>query len=194
MAFGFVHGPRARQCNPDAQQMQTLMNRKGQQPYSKAEAAAPQSQGYARTLKRGVELGRAEIPARRRVMAAGINTGFRVGILTAACLAVVLPLAGCQSSDQAAMVSQTNPACPLCGRAAQVCPLDGLQCTEVVCPICGQVSTVDPQFLERLEIFTGGPIGDTVYACANCRAIVAVCATCRHNGGSATSRNVGGWQ
>ncbi len=131
-----------------------------------------------------------EILARRWVMQARIDTGFRAGILTVVCLALFLPLAGCQPTDQVAAVSQTNPACPLCGRATQVCPLNGTKCAEVVCPICGDVSTVDPEFLDRLQIFTGGPIGDTVYACASCQAIVAECAVCRANGGAATSRNV----
>ncbi len=123
-----------------------------------------------------------------------INAGFRVGVLAVACLALFLPLAGCQPSDQAAAVSQTNPACPVCGRATQVCPLNGTKCTEVVCPICGDVSTVDPEFLDRLQIFTGGPIGDTVYACASCQAIVAACATCRQNGAVAAGRDVPGRQ
>ena len=123
-------------------------------------------------------------------MEARINTGFRVGILAAACLAVLLPVAGCQPSDQAMAVSQTNPACPICGRATQVCPLNAVKCTEVVCPVCGQVSTVDPEFLDRLQIFTGGPIGDEVYACAGCGAIVAECAACRQNEAIASSRNV----
>jgi hypothetical protein len=122
-------------------------------------------------------------------MGARINTGFRVGILAAACLAVFLPLAGCQPSEQMT-VSQSNPACPLCGRATQVCPLDQAKCTEVVCPVCRDVATVDPEFLDRLQIFTGGPIGDTVYACASCQAIVAACAKCRQNGATAGSRNV----
>jgi hypothetical protein len=126
-------------------------------------------------------------------MEARINTGFRVGIVALACLATVLPLAGCQSSNGTA-VSQTNPACPVCGQATQVCPLDGLKCTEVVCPICGEVATVDPRFLERLDIFTGGPVGDEVYACASCQAIVAACATCRQNGAMAARRNIPDWQ
>jgi len=122
-------------------------------------------------------------------MAARSNTGFRVGILAVACLAMVLPLAGCESSGRTA-VSQTNPACPFCGRATQAQATTGLTCTRAVCPVCGEVATVDPQFLERLEIFTGGPIGDTVYACANCQAVVAECAVCRANGAAATSRNL----
>ncbi len=122
-------------------------------------------------------------------MEARISTAFRVGVRVAACLAILLPLVGCQPSDQATAVSQTNPACPICGRATQVCPLNKANCTEVVCPVCGQVSTVDPEFLDRLQIFTGGPIGDEVYACASCQAIVAQCATCRQNGAVASSGN-----
>jgi len=76
-------------------------------------------------------------------------------------------------------VSPTNPMCPLCGRQTQAQALAGLDCTKAVCPACGQIATVDPEFLDRLEIFTGGPLGDPVYACANCKALVAQCATCR---------------
>ncbi len=124
-------------------------------------------------------------------MEAKINTGFRVGVFAVACLAMVLPLAGCQPSEQTA-VSQTNPACPLCGRATQAQALTGVSCTRAVCPVCGQVATVDPDFLDRLQIFIGGPVGDTVYACASCQAIVAECAACRAKGAPLTSRDIHG--
>lgn len=126
-------------------------------------------------------------------MEARINTGFRVGILAVACMATVLPLVGCQPSDQMA-VSPTNPACPLCGGPTQAQPPAGLSCTRVVCPICGQVSTVDPEFLDSLEGFIGGPVGDTVYACASCKAIVEQCAACWQRNGSLTSRDTRSWQ
>jgi hypothetical protein len=116
------------------------------------------------------------------------DAAFRTGILTVACITLALWTIGCESSNQMA-ASPTNPACPLCGHEAQVQPLNGLDYAKAVCATCEQVSTVDPQFLDRLEIFTGGPIGDTVYACASCRTVVTQCAVCRQNGGSLARRS-----
>ncbi len=126
-------------------------------------------------------------------MEARIHTGLRAGILTLICAAMVFPLAGCQPSEGMA-VSPTNPACPLCGGPTQTQAPTALQCTRIVCPICGQMATVDQDFLDRLEVFIGGPIGDTVYACAMCKTAVVQCATCRRNGGSVTSRDIHGWR
>ena len=113
-----------------------------------------------------------------------INTGFRTGLFTMVCAATLLSVVGCQTEEMA--VSQTNPACPLCGSATQAMATEtaGLSCTRAVCSTCRQVATVDPAFLDRLEIFTGGPVGDTVYACASCKALVAQCAVCRQKGAS----------
>jgi hypothetical protein len=121
-------------------------------------------------------------------MEANAKTVFRIGVLMLACTLAILPLAGCQSST-ASTVNPTNPMCPICGRPAQAQASTEHGYARVACPTCGAVSTVDPDFLDRLEIFSGGAIGDTVYACAMCRTIVEQCAACRLKGGSLTSRN-----
>jgi hypothetical protein len=125
-------------------------------------------------------------------MAAKSNTGFRVSILTLVCTATVFSLVGCQSAGEMS-VSPTNPQCPLCGGPTQPTPTAGLSCMRMVCPLCGQVeavATLDQDFLDRLEVFTGGPVGDTVYACAMCKTAVAQCAACRQKGSPATSRDI----
>jgi predicted RNA-binding Zn-ribbon protein involved in translation (DUF1610 family) len=121
-------------------------------------------------------------------MEAKANTVLRLGVLAIACILAILPLAGCQSST-ASTVNPTNPMCPVCGRPAQAQASTGSGYARVVCPTCGAVSTVDPEFLDRLEIFTGGAVGDSVYACAMCGTIVEQCAACRIKGGALTSRN-----
>jgi predicted RNA-binding Zn-ribbon protein involved in translation (DUF1610 family) len=118
---------------------------------------------------------------------------FRSGLFAIACITAVFLSIGCETSDTMA-VSPTNPACPVCGEAAQAQQLEGVDATRVVCPVCGDVERVDPRFTERLEIFTGGPIGDTVYACANCQALVEQCAVCRQTGSSLARQNTRDWR
>jgi len=127
-------------------------------------------------------------------MGAKAREVFRAGIFAVACAMVVWSSAGCQPSG--VVVSPTDPMCPICGCAARTQPTAtaGATCTTAVCPICGQVATVNPDFLTRLEIFTGGPVGDMVYACAMCGTIVQECASCRQKGYVATSRGRRGWQ
>lgn len=126
-------------------------------------------------------------------MEAKANTVFRIGVLVLVCTLATVPLGGCQSSE-ASSVSPTNPMCPICGRQAQAQASAGSGYTNVVCPTCGAVSTVDPDFLDRLEVFIGGPIGDSVYACAMCSTIVEQCAVCRAKSGNLTSRDIHGWR
>jgi len=126
-------------------------------------------------------------------MEAKANTVSRIGILATVCTLAILSSMGCQSSEVSS-VSPTNPACPICGRAAQAQASTGSGYTRAICPTCGAVSTVDPDFLDRLEVFIGGPVGDSVYACAMCRTIVEQCAVCRANGGTRTSRDIHGWR
>jgi hypothetical protein len=111
-----------------------------------------------------------------------------VGMLAMACTLVILSFLGCQSSDRMA-VSPTNPMCPACGQAAQAQQLADLNFTQVICPVCADAEKVDPRFLERLEVFTGGPLGDTVYACSACSALIAQCAACPPAGGAVARRN-----
>jgi predicted RNA-binding Zn-ribbon protein involved in translation (DUF1610 family) len=125
-------------------------------------------------------------------MGAKAREAFRVGVFAVVCTTVVLSSVGCRSSGVA--VSPTNPMCPICGGATQAQPTAGASGTKAVCPICGEVAMVDQDFLTRLEIFTGGPVGDTVYACAMCGTIVQTCATCRQKGYGVNSQNTRGWQ
>jgi hypothetical protein len=137
----------------------------------------------------GVGPGRGSVLLRRWVMEAKATGAFRVGIVAIAGLAVIFSSIGCQSS-QVSSVNPTNPMCPICGRPTQAQPTAALSCSKVVCPICGAVSRVDQDFLDRLEIFAGGPVGDTVYACAMCDTIVRECAACRAKGGALMRRNI----
>ncbi len=127
-------------------------------------------------------------------MGAEAREAFRISIFIVACAAVVGASIGCQSSGVA--VSPTNPMCPVCGSETQVQPTAtaSTTCTKAICPICGDVATVDRDFLDRLEVFSGGPIGDTVYACAKCGTIAQECAACRQKGYVATGRGARGWQ
>jgi predicted RNA-binding Zn-ribbon protein involved in translation (DUF1610 family) len=122
-------------------------------------------------------------------MEAKANTVARIGVLALACTLATLSSIGCQSSQPSA-VSPTNPMCPICGRQAQAPTGSGY--TRAVCPTCGAVSTVDPDFLDRLNVYSGGPVGDPVYACAQCGTIVQQCAACRQKNGTLTSRDTRG--
>jgi len=125
-------------------------------------------------------------------MEARATGAVRVGIFAIACISVVFSAIGCQTTRETT-VDPTNPMCPLCGRQTQTqAATTGY--AQMACPTCGAVSTVDRDFLDRLEVFIGGPVGDTVYACAKCRTAVEQCAVCRAQGRTLTSRNVRRWQ
>jgi predicted RNA-binding Zn-ribbon protein involved in translation (DUF1610 family) len=117
----------------------------------------------------------------------------RIGIFAIACLALILSAIGCQTTRETT-VDPTNPMCPLCGRQTQTQVAGTPGYVQMACPTCGAVSTVDRDFLDRLEVFIGGPVGDAVYACAKCRTVVEQCAVCRANGRTLTSRDVHRWQ
>ena len=117
----------------------------------------------------------------------------RVGIFAIACLSAIFSSIGCQTTRESA-VDPTNPMCPTCERQTQTQAATTQGYAQMACPICGAVSTVDQNFLDRLEVFIGGPVGDTVYACAKCRTVVEQCAVCRANGRALTSQNVRRWQ
>src|SRR5512146_2209317 len=127
-------------------------------------------------------------------MGAKARKAFRVSILAFVCATVVWSSVGCQSGGTA--VSPTNPACPICGSQTQAesTATAAATSTKAVCPICGDVATVDRDFLDRLEVFSGGPVGDTVYACAKCGTIAEACAACRQKGYVASSRGARNWQ
>ena len=118
---------------------------------------------------------------------------FRVGIFAIACISAILSSIGCQTTRESA-VDPANPMCPVCGRQTQTQAATTQGYVQMACPTCGAASTVDRDFLDRLEVFIGGPIGDTVYACAKCRTVVEQCVVCRANGGALTSSNVHRWQ
>jgi len=111
-------------------------------------------------------------------MEARANSILRPGVLAVTCLVALVLSAGCETSDTMA-ADPTNPMCPLCRQRLQTQTLADQDYNKVVCPTCERVATVDPRFLEELDRFTGGPIGDPVYACAKCQALVAQCETCR---------------
>jgi predicted RNA-binding Zn-ribbon protein involved in translation (DUF1610 family) len=156
----------------------------------KDRARAEQTRGE---IGMGVDLCRGSVQLRRWVMGAKATGAFRVGIFAIACISAIFSAIGCQTTSETA-VNPTNPMCPLCGRQTQAQAATTQGYAHVVCPTCGAVSTVDPDFLDRLEVFIGGPVGDTVYACAMCRTVVEQCAVCRAQGGTLTSRNIRRWQ
>ncbi len=124
-------------------------------------------------------------------MGARATGAVRVGIFAMACISTIFASLGCQTTRETT-VDPTNPMCPNCGRQTQAAGTSGY--VQMACPTCGAVATVDRDFLDRLEVFIGGPVGDTVYACAKCRTVVEQCAVCRANGVPLTSRNVSRWQ
>ena len=126
-------------------------------------------------------------------MEAQARRAFRVGLFAIACMSALFSSIGCQSSSETA-VNPANPMCPICGRTTQAQATTQAEYNRAVCPVCGQVSTVDPDFLDRLEIFMGGPVGDTVYACAMCRTVVEQCATCRQKSGPVARENTHRWR
>ncbi len=117
----------------------------------------------------------------------------RIGIFALACLATIFWSLGCETTRETS-VDPTNPMCPVCGRQTQTQAAGTPGYVQMACPTCGAVSTVDRDFLDRLEVFIGGPVGDTVYACAKCRTVVDQCAVCRAQGKTLTSRNIRRWQ
>jgi predicted RNA-binding Zn-ribbon protein involved in translation (DUF1610 family) len=126
-------------------------------------------------------------------MGAKATGAFRVSVFAIACLAMIFSAIGCQTTRETT-VDPTNPMCPLCGRQTQTQAAGAQGYVQMACPTCGAVATVDRDFLDRLEVFIGGPVGDTVYACAMCGTVVQQCAVCRANGVALTSRNIRRWQ
>ncbi len=126
-------------------------------------------------------------------MGAKATGAFRIGIFAIACISTIFSSIGCQTTRETT-VDPTNPMCPICGRQTQTQAGATTGYAQMACPTCGAVSTVDRDFLDRLEVFIGGPVGDTVYACAKCRTVVEQCAVCRANGVPLTSRNIHGWR
>ena len=117
----------------------------------------------------------------------------RIGIFVIACLSFAFSAIGCQTTRETA-VDPTNPMCPVCGQEARTQAATPTGYVQMACPTCGAAATVDQNFLDRLEVFIGGPVGDTVYACAKCRTVVEQCAVCRANGVAWTSPNARRWQ
>jgi ssDNA-binding Zn-finger/Zn-ribbon topoisomerase 1 len=99
-------------------------------------------------------------------------------ILTLIVLVAGLTLSGCHSERQTA-AGGTGQTCPVCQTEMRVMPLTGLTYTISVCPECKRVSTLDASTRAAVEAYTGGPIGDTVYVCDQCEAIIESCAVCR---------------
>jgi predicted RNA-binding Zn-ribbon protein involved in translation (DUF1610 family) len=126
-------------------------------------------------------------------MGAKATGAFRLGIFATACFLAIFAAIGCQTTRETT-VDPTNPMCPLCGRPTQTRAPTTTGYVQMACPTCGAVATVDRDFLDRLEVFTGRPVGDTVYACAMCGTVVEQCAACRAKGVPLTSRNIRRWQ
>jgi predicted RNA-binding Zn-ribbon protein involved in translation (DUF1610 family) len=126
-------------------------------------------------------------------MGAKATGALRVGVFAIACLVTIFSAIGCQTTRETT-VDPTNPMCPVCGLQTQTQAPGTQGYVQMACPTCGAVATVDQNFLDRLEVFIGGPVGDTVYACAKCRTVVEQCAVCRANGVAWTSRNARRWQ
>lgn len=100
------------------------------------------------------------------------------GIFAILCTATAFLAVGCESSNQV-VASGTSPTCPICERETRIQPITGLEYTTCVCPTCGRVFTLDPQFQNEVERFTGLNIGDRVYVCDSCGNIIEDCAACR---------------
>jgi hypothetical protein len=96
----------------------------------------------------------------------------------ALCLVLVLLATGCQSENRI-VSTETSSVCPNCQMETRVQPITGLKYTTCICPSCKKVSTLDPDLLLSLERFTGGPVGETVTVCDNCKMVIEQCAACR---------------
>jgi hypothetical protein len=113
-------------------------------------------------------------------MQAKHNVIFMAGILAAACLAVTILPAGCQSSSSSRVCNaQAGGVCPICGSETRTQPLTGLKFTTCVCPVCKQVSKIDPETLEKLQDVFGYLPEFRATVCEGCGAVVRECATCR---------------
>lgn len=111
-------------------------------------------------------------------MESKVRTTAITGALAILCTAAVLLPIGCESSNR--VVAQgTSDTCPVCERETRVQPLTGLKYTTCICPTCGKVYTMDQDFLNAIERFTGPNIGDRVQVCDACGEIITDCATCR---------------
>ncbi len=100
------------------------------------------------------------------------------GIVGALCVAAVLSVVGCQTSERVA-ASDVCATCPLCQSQTRVQPLTGLEYTTCVCPSCKKVLTVDEGVVDALLRFTGPNVGESVTVCEACGAVVTECAVCR---------------
>lgn len=107
-----------------------------------------------------------------------VRTISMTGILAIVCTMAALLSIGCESSNRV-VASGASPTCPICERETRVNPITGLEYTTCICPTCGTVSTLDPQFQNEVERFTGLNIGDRVYVCDSCGNIIEDCAACR---------------
>jgi hypothetical protein len=112
------------------------------------------------------------------MMSRRVSTILMAGILTAAGAAVVVLPMGCQSENQVA-ATETSVVCPVCQRETRIQPLTGLKYTTCICPTCKTVSTLDPEFRDRLEVFYGNIVGDAVPVCDTDETVVMECAVCR---------------
>jgi hypothetical protein len=100
------------------------------------------------------------------------------GWLLVACATSLVLLSGCHSSSKA-VATGTTEVCPGCEAETRIQPITGLTYTTCICPSCEKVSTLDSSTRARVEAYVGGPAGDTVHVCDDCKAIVEVCSTCR---------------
>ncbi len=111
-------------------------------------------------------------------MQARYSTMLMAAAFVAACSAVAILPAGCQSSDRVS-AAEAGEVCPLCGSETRTQPLTGLKYTTCVCPKCGKVSKIDPEVLEKVQdVFGYAPEFQTT-VCQGCGAVVRECATCR---------------
>jgi len=111
-------------------------------------------------------------------MKAHFCTKIVAGSLLVACVAVLVLLSGCHSSSKS-VATGTTEVCPGCEAQTRIQPITGLTYTTCICPSCKKVSTLDSATRARVEAYVGGPAGDTVHVCDDCKAIVEICSTCR---------------
>ena len=100
------------------------------------------------------------------------------GPLLVACATFLVLLSGCHSSSKA-VETGTTEVCPGCEAETRIQPITGLTYTTCICPSCKKVSTLEASTRARVEAYVGGDVGDTVYVCDDCKAIVEICSVCR---------------
>lgn len=101
-----------------------------------------------------------------------------VSIVVMTVFIVPLALSGCHGEQKAAAAG-TGDACPVCETQTRVMPITGLTYTICICPECKKVSTLDNSTRTAVEAYVGGSIGETVYVCDKCNAVIEPCAVCR---------------